>query len=127
MLESGKEVPVSLILHIEDELSVRMLYKDVLEEEGFEVVQAVTAEQALELLEDLRPDLIILDLKMPGMGGKRFIKVFHGMNLSIPVVVSSAYPLQDDLLGGVVDAYIVKSGDMRNLVGKVRTLLQGPP
>jgi CheY-like chemotaxis protein len=124
VIESIQEVPMSLILHIEDEISVRVLYKEVFEEEGFEIVEALTAEDALEQLKELRPDLIILDLKMPGMGGRRFLKIFQGMNLSIPLVVSSAYPLQEDLLGKGVDAYIVKSGNMRNLVSKVKTLVK---
>ena len=79
---------MAVIFHREDESSVRLLYKEVFEEQGYDVVQAETAEEALKELKSLKPDLIILDLKMPGIGGRGFLEKYHRMKLKIPVIVS---------------------------------------
>lgn len=115
---------MAVILHVEDEGSVRFLYKEVFEELGYEVIQAATGEEALQMLRKKRPDIIILDLKMPGIGGRGFLDKFHRMKLPIPVVVSTAYPymaLDTSTLGA--DAYIIKSGDLKELVDKVASLV----
>jgi CheY-like chemotaxis protein len=115
---------MAVILHIEDEHSVRFLYKEVFEELGHKVIPATSGEEGLRVLKASRPDIIILDLKMPGMGGKAFLERFHRLKLRIPVVISTAYPYldSDPALGGA-DAYIVKSGDLTDLVETVGNLL----
>lgn len=118
---------MSVILHVEDEHSVRLLYKEVFEELGYRVIQAVDAEEALKFLRGNRPDIIVLDLKMPGMGGKRFLEKFHKMNMRIPVVISTAYPyLQGEPTALKADAYVVKSGDMTELLENIQNLLGRP-
>ena len=115
---------MSVILHVEDEGSVRLLYREVFEELGYEVIQATTGEEGLRLLRTNRPDIIILDLKMPGIGGRGFLNKFQRLKLSIPVVISTAYPhFEDDPHSHMADAFVVKSGDLRDLVEKVRWLL----
>lgn len=115
---------MALIFHIEDESSVRLLYREVFEEQGYEVIQVETAEEGLRTLKYLKPDLIILDLKMPGIGGRGFLEKYHRMKMKIPVIVSTAYPYyQGDPSLPYVDALVVKSGDMGELVDKVRELL----
>ncbi|MFH0958631.1 MAG: response regulator [Pseudomonadota bacterium] len=115
---------MAVIFHIEDESSVRLLYKEVFEEQGFQVIQASDAEEALKMLRGQKPDLIILDLKMPGMGGRGFLERFCRMKLRIPLVISSAYPYFDaDPTIHSVDAFIIKSGDLTELVEKVRELV----
>ncbi|MGB9617071.1 MAG: response regulator [Desulfomonilaceae bacterium] len=113
-----------VILHIEDESSVRLLYREVFEELGFRVLQAPNAEEALLLLRSHRPDVIILDLKMPGMGGRAFLKKFHKLKYKAPIVVSTAYPfVAEDPISQEIDAFVVKSGDMDELIKKVQELL----
>lgn len=115
---------MSVILHVEDEMSVRLLYREVFEELGYEIIEAVDAEEGLKLLKSSRPDLIILDLKMPGIGGRGFLDRFQRLKLKIPIVISTAYPyFEDDPASLVADAYVVKSGDMGDLVEKVQGLL----
>jgi CheY-like chemotaxis protein len=116
---------MAVILHVEDEHSVRFLYKEVFEELGYRVIQASSGEEALRILKGSRPDIIILDLKMPGMGGRGFLERFTKLKLKIPIVISTAYPyLQDDPSTTLADAYVVKSGDMADLVSKVAELVQ---
>ncbi len=118
---------MALILHIEDDTTVRILYKEVFEERGYEVVQAADAEEGLKILRKTTPHLIILDLKMPGMGGRGFLKQYRKLNRRIPLVISTAYPYYpyEDEEGAVypADAFIVKSGDMTALVDAVTELL----
>ncbi|MHB8203004.1 MAG: response regulator [Desulfomonilaceae bacterium] len=115
---------MSVIFHVEDESSVRLLYREVFEELGFQVIQASDAEEAIKMLKCSKPDVIILDLKMPGMGGRGFLEKFHRMKLKIPLVISSAYPyFRNDPSIPHVDAFVVKSGDLTELVDKVRELV----
>jgi CheY-like chemotaxis protein len=115
---------MSTILHVEDESSIRLLYKEVFEELGYDIIQASSAEEALALLKSSRPDIIILDLKMPGMGGRAFIRKFQKLKTKIPVVVSTAYPyVAGDPILQEVDAFILKSGNMNGLINKVKELL----
>jgi CheY-like chemotaxis protein len=126
MLKSRPEVRMAVILHVEDEGAVRLLYKEVLEELGYRVIQASTGEEALRLLKGSRPDVIILDLKMPGMGGRAFLEKFQRLKLrlKIPVVISTAYPhLEGDPAALLADAFVVKSGDMAELLEKVKQLV----
>jgi two-component system, response regulator, stage 0 sporulation protein F len=118
------EETMPVLLHVEDEYSVRFLYKEVFEELGYEVIQAASGEEALRMLRGTRPDIIILDLKMPGMGGRGFLEKFRKLKMRIPVVISTAYPfLEDDPATKTADAFVVKSGDMDNLVEKVNSLV----
>lgn len=116
---------MALILHVEDDAPVRFLYKEVFEELGYDIIQANSAEEALQILRKKKPDVIILDLKMPGIGGQGFLDKFHRMKAQIPIVVSTAYPfmaLDTSALGA--DAYVIKSGDMDELVEKVSSLVK---
>lgn len=113
-----------VILHVEDESSVRLLYREVFEELGYRVLQAASAEEALKILRGAHPDLIILDLKMPGIGGRGFLDKFQRLKIKIPVVISTAYPhLSGDPAAEMADAFVVKSGDMADLLEAVRNLL----
>jgi CheY-like chemotaxis protein len=119
---------MSTILHVEDESAVRLLYKEVFEEQGHKILQVATAEEALETLRRSAPDLIILDLKMPGMGGRKFLEKFRRLKLRIPVVISSAYAYSDiEPTAAMADAFVTKSGDMEELLTKVNGLLAKPP
>jgi CheY-like chemotaxis protein len=119
---------MSVILHIDDEKVIRILYKEVFEERGYKVIQASSGEEALDLLSERSPDLIILDLKMRGIGGRGFLEEFRRLNLDIPVVVSTAYPHEmQELVAQSADAYVVKSGDMTELVDMVDGLLAKVP
>lgn len=119
---------MAVILHVEDESSVRLLYKEVFEELGYRIIQATSGEEALKMLRSSRPDLIILDLKMPGMGGRGFLDRFQRLKIKIPIVISTAYPqLSGDPAAEVADAFVVKSGDMADLVEAVEDLIGDKP
>jgi two-component system, response regulator, stage 0 sporulation protein F len=104
------------ILLVDDEDSIHLFYRDELEEEGYEVHSALTGEEALDRLKILSPDLIILDINMPGIGGVDTLRQIKEINPSLPVILCSAYQeFKQDLATWASDAYIVKSSNLDEL------------
>jgi len=109
------------ILLVDDEEGIHLLYREELEEEGYEVHSALTGEDALEKLKIISPDLVILDINMPGMNGIEVLRQMKEMNPKLPVVLSSAYhEYKQDLGAWASDDYIVKSADLDDLKAAVR-------
>jgi CheY-like chemotaxis protein len=83
---------VGRILVVEDEPSIRELYKDVLSGEGYQVREASDGVEGLEELEKARPDVIVVDLAMPRMDGLEFCRRLRDLPQceGIPVIVISA-------------------------------------
>ena len=109
----GKEVYMSAktIAVIEDDQSISNLLYESLSREGYGVLRAYSGTEALFLLEKERPDLILLDLMLPGLPGEELLPHLAG----IPVIVVSARAATEDkvnlLLGGAAD-YITKPFSM---------------
>jgi CheY-like chemotaxis protein len=76
------------ILVVDDEEAIRFLYKEELEEEGYEVELAEGGEEALEKLKSLKPDVVTLDLKIPGMGGVEVLDRIREQDKELPVVIA---------------------------------------
>jgi DNA-binding response OmpR family regulator len=113
------------ILVVDDEEGIRQLYKEELEEEGYEVELAERGEEALEKLSRSKPDLVILDLRMPGMGGLEVLERIREQDKDLPVIICTAYgEFKSDLTTWASDAYIVKSADLTELKGVIRGFLE---
>jgi DNA-binding response OmpR family regulator len=113
------------ILVVDDEEGIRQLYKEELEDEGYEVELAERGEEALEKISKAKPDVVILDLKMPGMGGLEVLERIREQDKDLPVVISTAYgEYKSDLTTWASDAYIVKSADLTELKRVIRGFLE---
>ena len=113
------------IMIVDDEENIRFLYKEELEEEGFVVELAKDGEEALEKLPIFKPDLITLDIKMPGIGGIETLKRIREQEKELPVILCSAYgEYKQDLTTWASDAYVVKSFDLTELKFTIRRLLE---
>ncbi|RTZ93546.1 MAG: response regulator [Deltaproteobacteria bacterium] len=113
------------ILVVDDEEAIRSLYRMELEEAGFEVKTAESGEKALEIMEGFEPDLVTLDIKMPGMDGLAVLGEIRKRGKDFPVILCSAYgEYKQDFSSWASDAYIVKSSDVEELVRTVRDLLE---
>ncbi|OGP53891.1 MAG: two-component system response regulator [Deltaproteobacteria bacterium RBG_13_52_11] len=113
------------ILVVDDEEGIRLLYKEELEEEGYEVELAAGGEEALQKLKRSKPDLITLDLKMPGMGGLEVLERIREQDKELPVVICTAYgDYKRDLATWASDAYVVKSSDLTELKQVIRGFLE---
>src|SRR5262252_4490033 len=84
-------MPKSRILVIDDEAPIRDSLKMTLEYEGYEFIGAATGQEGLALAEREAPDLVLLDVKMPGMDGIEVLERLRNMNEALPVVVVSGH------------------------------------
>jgi len=115
---------MSRILIAEDEERLRTLYKEELEEDGYEVLVAANGQEALDLFHRERPDLVILDIRMPGMDGLEVMGIMLSEKNEIPVILHTAFSTyQDDFHSWAADAYVVKSSDLAELKGEIQRLL----
>jgi DNA-binding response OmpR family regulator len=113
------------ILVVDDEEGIRQLYKKELEEEGYKVELAERGEEALKKLSRSKPDVVILDLKMPGMGGLEILERIREQDKDVPVIICTAYgEYKSDLTTWASDAYVVKSADLTELKRVIRGFLE---
>ena len=112
------------ILVVDDEENLRALYEGELSDEGYKVVTASSGEEALAILESERPDLVTLDIKMPGMGGIAALGAIRDIDPKLPVIMLTAYPeFKRDFDVWAADAYLTKTADLTELKAKVAFLL----
>lgn len=82
--------PREQIMVVDDDAAIRATLADVLDEEGYDVVQARDGSQALGLLATASPRAIILDLNMPVMDGPTFFRAIRARGILVPVIILSA-------------------------------------
>lgn len=111
------------ILIIDDDAAIGNLEQEVLERAGYAVLRAYSGTEALLLLKSSRPDLILLDLMLPGLSGEEVLPRIQG----IPVIVISAKTAVQDkvdlLLGGAAD-YLTKPFNTKELLARVAVRLR---
>lgn len=111
------------ILIIDDDAAIGNLEQEVLARAGYAVLRAYSGTEALLLLRSSRPDLILLDLMLPGLSGEEVLPRIRG----IPVIVVSARASVQDkvalLLGGAAD-YLTKPFDTKELLARVAVRLR---
>jgi len=109
------------ILLVDDEEGIQLLYQEEFQDEGYEVISAFTGEEALEKFKSEIPDLVILDIQMPGMNGIEVLRQMKMIAPQLPVILSTAYhEYKQDLSAWASDEFIVKSPDLQNLKAAVR-------
>lgn len=116
------------VLLVEDEKNQRLLFQQELEEEGYEVVTAGDGREALRLFEAQRPDVVVLDISMPGMDGIETLGHVLSRDNSVPVILHTAYSsFKDNFMTWSADAYVVKSADLTELKERLREVLASRP
>jgi DNA-binding NtrC family response regulator len=119
-----EETMKARLLVADDEKNLRELYKTELEEEGYEVVTAANAIEVLKLLEGGEYDVIVLDIKMPGMSGIDLLQKIMARDKRQPVILNTAYPsYRDNFMTWPAEAYVVKSADTTELKQAVKKVL----
>ena len=112
------------ILVVDDDEAIRTLLQEELEEEGYKVLIATNARDALKMVAAEALDLVILDIRMPGMDGLEALPRILGIKEGLPVIMNTAYSqYQDSFMSWAADAYVVKSSDLTELKEKVRELI----
>jgi len=112
------------VLVADDELGIRKLYQRELAREGYNVLFASNAQDAIQLARENTPDLVIMDIRMPGMDGIEAMGRILEENNEVPIVINTAYTsYKDSFLSWAADAYVTKSSDLTELKDAVRSLL----
>lgn len=114
------------ILVVDDKKELRVMVKSYLEEEGFRVVTAADGQEALFVARHEKPDLIILDLMMPHMGGYEFLRA-HKREADTPIIILTARLEEADKVLGLelgADDFVTKPFSMRELTARVRAVLR---
>jgi two-component system, response regulator, stage 0 sporulation protein F len=113
------------ILVADDEMAIRLLYSEELKEEGYEVYTAANGREALEIVEKMPLDLVILDIKMPEMDGIEALRQIKERKPDLPVLLSTAYgEYKQDFATWASDDYLVKSSDLEDLKSAVKRYLK---
>ena len=113
------------ILVVDDEENIRILYSEELQDEGYDVIVASNAEEADIKIRESNPDLITLDIRMPGMDGIELLRKLRERDKNIPIVMCSAYSdYKQDFRTWASEAYIIKSSDMVELKSTIREILK---
>ncbi|MGH8870816.1 MAG: response regulator transcription factor [Acidimicrobiia bacterium] len=117
---------VSKILVVDDEMKIARLVRDYLTEAGFDVALASTGPAAVAAARSDRPDLVILDLGLPGMDGYDVTRAIRGKS-AIPIIMLTARSEETDRIVGLelgADDYVVKPFSPRELVARVKAVLR---
>jgi DNA-binding response OmpR family regulator len=111
------------LLIVDDDMNIQRLYKEELEEEGYDVVIASTGKDALEMFEKENPDIVTLDILMPDIDGISLLRKMKEQRPNIPIIMSTAYDYRDDFAVWASEAYIVKSSDLSELKNMIKKLI----
>jgi DNA-binding response OmpR family regulator len=115
------------ILIIDDDAHLRDTVAVMLEQEGFQVTQAADGRSGLDRALTMKPDLLLVDLRLPALSGTELCKQLRSSNIRIPIIVLSAVGDEVDkvlLLEIGADDYIVKPFGVREVLARIRAVLR---
>ncbi len=105
------------VLFVDDDANQREIYRRRLERRGYVVDTADSADAAVDRLRNQRPQVVVLDIAMPGRDGLSALQEFLDIDPSVPVIINTAYPgYAENFLSWAADAYIEKSSDLTPLL-----------
>jgi len=112
------------ILVADDEEPIRTLIAEELTDAGYRVITVSNAKEALKMVETEPLDLVVLDIRMPGMDGLEALPRILGMKEGLPVILHTAYSqYKESFMSWAADAYVVKSSDLAELKQKIKELI----
>jgi DNA-binding response OmpR family regulator len=114
------------ILVVDDKANVRTLLREYLSEEGFRVLTAANGKEALFVARQEKPNLIVLDIMMPEMGGYDFIRAYR-KEAETPIILLTAKLEETDKVLGLelgADDYVTKPFGMREMLARIRAVLR---
>jgi two-component system cell cycle response regulator DivK len=122
---------MNLILIVEDNEKNLKLVRDVLGAKGYATIEAVTAEEGIRLALERQPNLILMDIQLPGMNGIDALKALRAdpATAAIPAIAVTASVMQQDrkqITAAGFDAYVGKPINIREFLETVRSVLERP-
>jgi two-component system, cell cycle response regulator DivK len=123
---------MSLILIVEDNEKNMKLARDVLQVKGYATIEAVTGEEGVRLAVERVPDLVLMDIQLPGMNGIEALRVLRAnpITAKIPVIAVTASVMQQDrkqIMEAGFDAYVGKPIDLKEFLDAVHKALGRTP
>src|SRR5215475_13020127 len=120
---------MSLILIVEDNEKNLKLVRDVLQVKGYKTLETGTAEDGIKVAVEQKPDLILMDIQLPGMNGIEALKVLRAdpATSAIPVIAVTASVMQQDrnlITEAGFDGYIAKPINLKEFLDTVRAMLE---
>jgi two-component system cell cycle response regulator DivK len=117
------------ILVVEDQEDNRRIVRDLLTSAGYEIIEAASGEEGITLAESRLPDLILMDIQLPGLDGYETTRRIKGNPAirHIPIIAVTSYALSGDdakALEAGCDAYVTKPFSPRALLAKIREYLK---
>jgi len=121
---------MSLILIVEDNDKNMKLVRDVLQVDGYTTLEAVTGEDGVALAQQRKPDLILMDIQLPGINGIEALRILRAdqATAAIPIITVTASVMQQDrkmITEAGFDAYVGKPLNLKEFREAVRHALQG--
>jgi len=117
---------VRSVLVVEDDDAIRLVLRTNLEDEGYRVVEAATAEQALVQALDEHLDVVLVDLRLPGIQGLDLIRSLRGTS-QVPIIIVTAQTDSHDVVAGLeagADDYVTKPFVSKELMARIRSQLR---
>ncbi len=115
------------ILFVEDEINLLNSLSYILEKENFTVIKSTSAENALKEIKQQTPDLILLDLSLPGMDGFEFAEILSKRDESIPIIILTGRSDEEDVINGLekyADEYLLKPVKPKIIIARIHSLLR---
>jgi DNA-binding response OmpR family regulator len=109
---------------VEDEKHLLKLYKDELEDDGYEVVPIDNGRKVLDSLKHSRPEVVVLDIRLGDTEGLEILEQIKGFDRGLPVILNSAYSsYKANFSSWMADDYVVKSPDLTELKMSIKRLV----
>jgi two-component system OmpR family response regulator len=124
---STRPAPEARLLVVDDEPNIRELLSASLRYAGFEVATAADGQQALALAESFRPDLLVLDVMMPGLDGFGVVRRLRQNGRHTPVLFLTARDAAEDKVSGLTlggDDYVTKPFSLDEVLARIRAVLR---
>ncbi|MGA2957134.1 MAG: response regulator [Thermodesulfobacteriota bacterium] len=113
------------ILCVDDDSRLLSLYQEELSEEGYKVILAKEGREAVSKFIEEKPQVVVLDIRMPKMDGIETLTAMLGKDRQVHVILNTSYPqYKENFMTWGADAYVMKSSDLSVLKQKIREVLE---
>lgn len=113
------------VLFVDDDAAQRQMYRRRLERAGYRVRLADSAEKAADEVRTSRPQVVVLDIAMPGRDGLSCLQELLDIEPAMPVIINTSYPtFTDNFLAWAADAYVQKTADAEPLLSAIEAAIR---